>query len=97
MNPKSKKDLDQLLAKRKKKLKLKTSVVINIIRDVKKNGDKAILKYEKKFNNNKIIVPSKKQILKSITFLDKKVKNAIDLSYKRILKFHSLQKFKRTQ
>ena len=94
MNPKSKKDLDQLLAKRKKKLKLNTSVVTNIIRDVKKNGDKAILKYEKKFNNNKIIVPSKKQILKSVTFLDKKVKNAIDLSYKRILKFHSLQKFK---
>ena len=74
MNPKSKKDLDRLLAKRKKKLKLNTSVVTNIIRDVKKNGDKAILKYEKKFNNNKIIVPSKKQILKSITFLDKKVK-----------------------
>ena len=73
MNPKSKKDLDQLLAKRKKKLKLNTSVVTNIIRDVKKNGDKAILKYEKKFNNNKIIVPSKKQILKSITFLDKKL------------------------
>ena len=94
MNPKSKKDIDQLLAKRKKKLKLNTSVVTNIIKDVKKNGDKAILKYEKKFNNNKIIEPSKKQILKSITFLDKEVKNAIDLSYKRILKFHSLQKFK---
>ena len=44
MNPKSKKDLDRLLAKRKK-LKLNTSVVTNIIRDVKKNGDKAILKY----------------------------------------------------
>ena len=94
MNPKSKKDIDQLLAKRKKKLKLNTSVVTNIIKDVKKHGDKAILKYEKKFNNNKIIEPSKKQILKSITFLDKEVKNAIDLSYKRILKFHSLQKFK---
>ena len=94
MNSKSKRDLDQLLAKRKKKLKLNTRLVTNIIKDVKKNGDKAILKYEKKFNKNKIIVPPKKKILKSITFLDKKVKNAIDLSYKRILKFHSLQKFK---
>ncbi|HCH20313.1 MAG TPA: histidinol dehydrogenase, partial [Cellvibrionales bacterium] len=51
-------------------------------------------KYEKKFNKNNILVPSKKQISKSILSLDKKTKLAIDIAYKRILKFHSLQKFK---
>jgi histidinol dehydrogenase len=68
--------------------------VTNIIKDVKKNGDKAILKYEKKFNQNSIIIPTSKQISKSVKSLDKKVKQAIDLAYTRIYKFHSLQKFK---
>tara|TARA_B100000674_G_scaffold232481_1_gene191231 strand:+ start:2651 stop:3934 length:1284 start_codon:yes stop_codon:yes gene_type:complete len=86
--------LENLLDKRKKKLKSNLSSVSKIIQDVKKNGDKALLKYEKKFNKNKIIVPSVSQISQSIRSLDKKVKLAIDLAYKRIYKFHSLQKFK---
>ncbi len=86
--------LENLLNKRKKKLKSNLSSVSKIIQDVKKNGDKALLKYEKKFNKNKIIVPSVFQISQSIRSLDKKVKVAIDLAYKRIYKFHSLQKFK---
>ena len=61
---------------------------------LKKNGDKAILKYEKKFNKNNIITPTSNQISKSVKFLDPKVKKAIDLAYNRIYKFHSLQKFK---
>jgi histidinol dehydrogenase len=68
--------------------------VTGIINDVKKNGDKALLKYEKKFNLNKTIIPSAKQISRSIKSLDKKVKKAIDLAYSRIYKFHSFQKFK---
>ena len=48
-----------------------TTIVKRILKDVKVNKNKALLKYEKKFNNNKIIVPSKKQILKSINFLNK--------------------------
>ena len=87
-------DLKRLLELRKNKLKGNSKSVVNIVRDVKKNGDKALLKYEKRFNKNSIIKPSKQQILKSISNLDKKVKNAIDLAYIRIYKFHSLQKFK---
>ncbi len=86
--------LDKLLLKRKKRIRSSEVSVLKIINDVKKNKDKAILKYEKKFNKNKIIIPSKKNISKSISSLDKKVKKAIDLAYQRILKFHSLQKFK---
>ena len=86
--------LIKLLSKRKNKVQLSSVSVTNIIKDVKKNGDKAILKYEKRFNKNNIIVPNLKQITKSIKFLDPKIKKAIDLAYNRIYKFHSLQKFK---
>ena len=86
--------LDNLLLRRKKKIQFNSDLVNVIIKDVKKNGDKALLKYEKKFNKNNTIVPNAKQISKSISSLDKKVKQAIDLAYRRIYKFHSLQKFK---
>ena len=86
--------LDKLLGKRKNKVQIETVPVVKILKDVKKNGDKAVIKYEKKFNNNKTIKPNPKQINKLIKGLDKKVKKAIDLAYKRIYKFHSLQKFK---
>ena len=86
--------LENLLLQRKKKIQSDSVSVTNIIKDVKKNGDKALLKYEKRFNQNNIIIPSSKQIKKSINSLDKKVKKAIDTAYNRIYKFHSLQKFK---
>ena len=86
--------LDNLLLKRKKKLQSNSVSVIKIIQDVKKNGDKALLKYERRFNKNNIIVPTSKKINQKIKSLDKKVKRAIDQAYDRIYKFHSLQKFK---
>ncbi len=86
--------LENILIKRKYKIKSSLISVTGIINDVKKNGDKALLKYEKKFNLNKTIIPSAKQISRSIRSLDKKVKKAIDLAYSRIYKFHSFQKFK---
>ena len=87
-------NLDKLLLKRKNKVQLGSVSVTNIIKDVKKNGDKAVLKYEKRFNNNLIIVPTSKKVSKLIKGLDKKVKLAIDIAYNRIYKFHSLQKVK---
>ena len=86
--------LDILLSKRKMKVQSNSVSVIKIIKDVRKNGDKAIIKYEKKFNKNSIITPSYKQITQSIKSLNPKVRKAIDIAYKRIYKFHSLQKFK---
>ena len=97
LNSKSKnfdKLLENLLLQRKKKIQSDSVSVTNIIKDVKKNGDKALLKYEKRFNQNNVIIPSLKQIKKSVNSLDKKVKKAIDTAYNRIYKFHSLQKFK---
>ena len=80
--------LDKLLSKRKSKIQLSSVSVSRIIKEVKKNGDSAVLKYEKKFNKNKNIIPKLKQIKRSISLLDKKVKQAIDLAYNRIYKFH---------
>ena len=84
---------DELLSNRKNRIQNSDISVKKIIQDVKKNGDKSILKYEKKFNKNNSITPNKKINIKNILNLDKKVKKAIDLAYERILKFHSLQKF----
>ena len=88
------KSLDELLLKRRNKIKFSSVSVTNIIKDVKKNGDKAVLKYEKKFNRNNRIIPSTKQISIAIKSLNSKVKKSIDIAYNRIYKFHSLQKFK---
>jgi len=88
------KTLDSLLYKRKKKIISDKVSVIKIINDVKSNGDQALIKYEKRFNQNNKIVPSPRLINKLIKTLDPKVKRAIDIAYNRIYKFHSLQKFR---
>ena len=86
--------LETFLSRRKAKFQINSVSVSKIINDVKKNGDKALLKYEKRFNQNKKIKPSLKEIKRSIKSLNPKVKKAIDDAYSRIYKFHSLQKFK---
>ena len=88
-----KKKLDESLSKRRNKIQSSNISVKKIIQDVKKNGDKSILKYEKRFNKNKFILPNKKTNNKNVSGLDSKIKKAINLAYERILKFHSLQKF----
>ena len=86
--------LESFLLVRKNKVQSNSVSVTKIIKDVKKNGDKAVLKYEKRFNKNNIIVPSPKKISKILKLLNPKVKKAIDIAYNRIYKFHSFQKFK---
>ena len=88
------KNLKNLLSLRRKKIYSNSISVSRIIKDVRKNGDRALLKYEKKFNQNNTIAPSSKQISRSIKSINKKVKKAIDLAYSRIYKFHSFQKYK---
>ena len=86
--------LNLLLEKRRSGNKVNTDIVRKIIKDVKKNKQKALLKYEKKFSNNKQVKISKNELSNSIKQLDPKVKNAIDFAYNRILKFHKNQKVK---
>ena len=90
-------NLENVLNKRKATQKSKASVVKKIISNVKKNGDKAVIKYEKKFSKIKIkstkIIFSKLEISKIANKTDKKIKQSIDLAFNRIKKFHSKQKF----
>ena len=87
-------ELIKFLDKRRLGNQKNIKIVSKIIKDVKKNKKKALLKYEKKFSKNFEIIPSQKKINKSIKKLDPKVKKAIDFAFSRILKFHSLQKAK---
>ena len=73
--------LDELISKRKSKANFNSYKVKKILNDIKKNGDAAILKYEKKFSKNYKIISKSKQIQRQIRSLDKKVKNSIDLDY----------------
>jgi len=89
-------NLNTLLDKRKFNQKNETLVVKKIIANVKKNGDKAVIKYEKKFSKIKTkssrIVFSNKEIIQIAKKTDKKIKLSIDLAFNRIKKFHSKQK-----
>ena len=86
--------LKLILSKRRHASKTYTDKIIKIVKDIKKNKNKALQKYEKKFSQNTKLKPSKKEINNSIKSLEPKVKNAIDFAYSRIFKFHSLQKLK---
>ena len=86
------KTLDKILEKRKNKILSSSVSVSNIIKDVKKNGDKSLLKYEKRFNKNSKIIPSSKEISKLI-----KDENQIDIKpsmIQPVSEIKSLGKFK---
>ena len=90
------KTLEVFLNKRNSTQKNIASSVYKIIQDVKRNGDKAVLKYEKKYSNiktksNKIFF-SNKEINQIAKKTDIKIKKAIDLAFARIKKFHVKQK-----
>ena len=90
--------LEIILNKRRAQDSRKYLLVKKIIKDIRKNKDKALIKYEKKFSNinnikNKNIKFSKLEIDNEIKKLDKNIKKSIDLAFLRIYKFHKKQKF----
>jgi len=85
-------ELDKIINKRKKVNKSNLKIVENIINNVQKNKDRALIAYERKFNNNSKIIPSNKEITQAIKLLDPKIKTAIDETYKRVKDWHSKQK-----
>ena len=90
------KTLEFFLDRRKSTQKNIASSVYKIIKDVKRNGDKAVLNYEKKYSkiktkSNKIFF-SNKEINQIAKKTDIKIKKAIDLAFTRIKKFHLKQK-----
>ena len=93
-NQNSLKNLSIFLEKRRSEKKIDIKIVNKIINEIKKNKYKSLIKYEKKFSKNIEIKPNLKKINKSIKSLNPKIKKAIDFAYKRIFKFHNLQKAK---
>jgi histidinol dehydrogenase len=96
-NKNSLKILKTFLDKRKSFQKSQTSIVSKIIKNVKRDGDKAVLKYEKRFSkvktkSNKILF-SNKEINRISKKTELNIKKSIDLAFNRIKKFHSRQKF----
>ena len=96
-NKNSLKSLKLFLDKRKSIQKKQTSAVSKIIQSVKKNGDKSVLNYEKKFSRVKLksnkILFTKKEINKISKKIDIELKQSIDLAFNRIKNFHIKQKF----
>ncbi len=69
------------------------SVVTGILKDVKKNGDKAVLKYTRKFDDSKAVrlrlLPS--EIKKFARKTNPGIMKALEISARRIRKFHQMQ------
>ena len=86
------KELDKIINKRKTIDKSTLRIVEKIISNVRRNKDKALIYYERKFNSNTKIIPNKKEILKAIKLLDPKIKKAIDETCKRVRDWHLKQK-----
>ena len=90
------KKLNYFLNKRREIQKNKSKNVKLIINDIKKNGDKSLIKYEKKFSNVKGNIKnlkfSKKEIENLLKNIDSKLIKSIDLAFNRIKKFHEKQK-----
>jgi len=70
------------------------NIAKKIVSDVKKKGDRAVLKYEIKFNKNKKINTNYKDTIKIIKKLSPDIKKSIDFAFNRILSFHKNQKSK---
>ena len=91
------KKLELILNVRNLKQRNQSTSVKKILTDVKRQGDKAVIKYEKKFSRisskEKKIKFSKNEINKIIKNLNKDLKKSIDIAYSRIKKFHLKQKF----
>ena len=91
------KNLEKILVERKSKQQSESKLVKQLLLGVKKYGDEALIKYEKKFSkvktNSKSIKFSTKEINLISKKIDKKLKKSIDIAFLRIKYFHSKQKF----
>ena len=90
------KKLQLILNTRKLQQQSQTAIVKNILLNVKKNGDKAVIAYERKFSklNTKStkIKFSKIEINKISRKIDKNLKQAIDVAFLKELNFFTQNK-----
>ena len=88
-------DFKKVLNSKRRQSEINRSVVLKIIKDVRKNGDQSLIKYSKKFDkislNKNNIQLNNKEIISIISKLDPKIKKAINLAYARVKSFHLRQ------
>lgn len=92
----SKTNLDTVLARPVSSLAAIEKPVLQILNDVKRNGDKALLKYAAKFDKVKLptLQVTSAEIEQATSAVDKPLKQAIKQAYANISKFHNTQKLK---
>ena len=71
-----------------------SSEVESIISEIKEKGDKAIIRFNNKFDLRKVkgtseLIYSEKELKRSVNFVDKKLLEAMNFAFKRIKDFHS--------
>ncbi len=93
LNP-QKKDWSKILERHTKTLDDIEGTVIEVFTDIKKNGDRAIARYTKKFDGVSLEsnLVSATEIIEAITFVSEELKEAINLAKENITKFHNAQK-----
>jgi len=87
-------DLDTLLARPVSSLSTIEKPVLQILNDVKHNGDAALIKYAEKFDKVKLnsLQVTQAEIKEAVTQVDATLKRAIKTAYSNIAKFHKAQK-----
>lgn len=72
------------------------STVKGVLNDVKENGDKAVKKYEERFDHVVLdsLAVSQEEIDEAVTTIDKGLYNALVQAQRNIKEFHSAQQFK---
>ena len=71
------------------------SIVEGVLRDVKENGDKAVMAYEEKFDKVSLsqLAVTPEEMAEAETLVDQKLMDALVLAHKNIEKFHASQQF----
>lgn len=92
----STKEIDAFLARLARRAGSVSPDIINrtsaILKDVQKNGDAALLKYTRRFDGHTEINLKKARINKAANKADRETIKALELSAKRIERFHAKQK-----
>jgi histidinol dehydrogenase len=87
-------DLDALLARPVSSLTAIEKPVLQILNDVKRNGDAALVKYAAKFDKVKLnslqVTPA--EVKEAVAQVDAPLKKAIKVAYSNIARFHKAQK-----
>ena len=71
------------------------SIVEGVLRDVKEDGDKAVIAYEEKFDKAQLtsLAVTPEEMAEAETLVDKELKDALILAHDNIARFHEAQKF----